>query len=151
MFVWVTCSGVVVGSADFEPPFGLAHAQLEPTAGYVLVAAAAGEIGALLSRRLVWPRSAGDVADEMARRWSGGRLALMDQTGRELSVTNIVLVQDRALGRRVVADVLLPIQSREGWWEGQGGEEKGGGRVYATTMAMLSLAVKNHFLPIYQR
>ena len=29
MFVWVTCSGVVVGSADFEPPFGLAHAQLE--------------------------------------------------------------------------------------------------------------------------
>jgi hypothetical protein len=54
-------------------------------------------------------------------------------------------------GRKVVADVLLPIQSREGWWEGAGGEERGGGKVYATTMAMLSLAVKNHFLPIYQR
>ncbi len=54
-------------------------------------------------------------------------------------------------GRRNVADVLLPLQSREGWWEGQGGEERGGGKIYATTMAVLSLAVKNHYLPIYQR
>ncbi len=54
-------------------------------------------------------------------------------------------------GRRVVAELLLPLQSREGWWEGINGEERQGGRVYATTMAMLSLAVKNHFLPIYQR
>ena len=54
-------------------------------------------------------------------------------------------------GAKVVADVLLPIQSREGWWEGAGGEEKGGGKVYATAMAVLSLAVKNHYLPIYQR
>jgi hypothetical protein len=54
-------------------------------------------------------------------------------------------------GRKVVADVLLPLQSREGWWEGIGGEERGGGRIYATSMAVLSLAVKNHYLPIYQR
>jgi hypothetical protein len=54
-------------------------------------------------------------------------------------------------GGRVVTDVLLPLQSREGWWEGLGGEERGGGKVYATAMAVLSLAVKNHFLPIYQR
>ena len=54
-------------------------------------------------------------------------------------------------GRKVVADVLLPMQSRDGSWEGKGGEERGGGKVYATAMAVLSLAVKNHFLPIYQR
>ena len=54
-------------------------------------------------------------------------------------------------GRKVVSNVLLPLQSREGWWEGLGGEEKGGGRVYATAMAVLSLSVKNHYLPIYQR
>ncbi len=54
-------------------------------------------------------------------------------------------------GRRVTADLLLPLQSREGWWEGLNGEERQGGRVYATAMAVLSLAVKNHFLPIYQR
>ena len=56
-----------------------------------------------------------------------------------------------AFGRLVVADVLLSRQSREGWWEGEGGEERQGGRIYATSMAVLSLAVKNHFLPIYQR
>ena len=54
-------------------------------------------------------------------------------------------------GRRVVADVLLPLQGRDGSWEGKGGEERGGGKVYATAMAVLSLVVKNHFLPIYQR
>jgi len=54
-------------------------------------------------------------------------------------------------GRRVAADVLLPLQNRDGSWEGKGGEERGGGKVYATAMAVLSLAVKNHFLPIYQR
>jgi hypothetical protein len=54
-------------------------------------------------------------------------------------------------GRRVVGNLLLPLQSREGWWEGINGEERQGGKVYATAMATLSLAVKNHFLPIYQR
>jgi hypothetical protein len=54
-------------------------------------------------------------------------------------------------GKRLVAELLLPMQSREGWWEGKNGEERQGGTVYATAMAMLSLAVKNHFLPIYQR
>jgi hypothetical protein len=54
-------------------------------------------------------------------------------------------------GKRVTADLLLSRQSREGWWEGDGGEERQGGRIYATSMAVLSLAVKNHFLPIYQR
>ncbi len=54
-------------------------------------------------------------------------------------------------GRKAVAELLLPLQSREGWWEGMQGDERQGGKVYATSMAILSLAVKNHFLPIYQR
>lgn len=54
-------------------------------------------------------------------------------------------------GRRQVAELLLPVQSREGFWEGTNGEERQGGKIYATAMAMLSLAVKNHYLPIYQR
>lgn len=54
-------------------------------------------------------------------------------------------------GRRVVAEVLLPLQGRDGSWEGSGGEERQGGKIYATAMAVLSLSVKNHFLPIYQR
>jgi len=55
------------------------------------------------------------------------------------------------VARQLVADLLLPLQSREGWWEGINGEERQGGKVYATAMAVLSLSVKNHFLPIYQR
>ena len=54
-------------------------------------------------------------------------------------------------GKKVIAELLLPLQSREGWWEGMNGEERQGGKVYATSLAILSLAVKNHFLPIYQR
>jgi hypothetical protein len=53
--------------------------------------------------------------------------------------------------RRVVAEALLPLQARDGSWEGMGGEERQGGKIYATALAILSLAVKNHFLPIYQR
>lgn len=54
-------------------------------------------------------------------------------------------------GKKVIADVLLPLQSQQGWWEGRGGEERQGGKIYATAMSVLALSVKNHFLPIYQR
>jgi hypothetical protein len=54
-------------------------------------------------------------------------------------------------GERVVAQMLLPLQSPEGSWEQGGGDGRDTGKVYATAMAILSLAVKNHFLPIYQR
>lgn len=53
--------------------------------------------------------------------------------------------------KRIVPQVLLPLQNSDGSWEGTGGEERQGGKIYATSMAILSLAVKNHFLPIYQR
>lgn len=54
-------------------------------------------------------------------------------------------------GRAKVAELLLPLQSREGFWENGGGDGREAGKVYATSMAIMSLAVKNHFLPIYQR
>ncbi len=54
-------------------------------------------------------------------------------------------------GRKAVADSLLPLQGRDGSWEQGGGDGREAGKVYATSMAILSLAVKNHFLPIYQR
>lgn len=54
-------------------------------------------------------------------------------------------------GKTLIPELLLPLQAREGWWEGLNGEERQGGRVYPTSMAILALAVKNHFLPIYQR
>jgi hypothetical protein len=48
-----------------------------------------------------------------------------------------------------VLEVLLPLQEADGSWKSQGGNESN--RVYRTAMALLSLSVKYHYLPIYQR
>lgn len=48
-----------------------------------------------------------------------------------------------------VLEVLLPQQEADGSWKSQGGNESN--RVYRTAMAVLSLSVKYHYLPIYQR
>jgi hypothetical protein len=54
-------------------------------------------------------------------------------------------------GKRMVFEAVVPLQRADGSWDGVSGEERQGGRIYATSLAVLSLAVKNHFLPIYQR
>jgi prenyltransferase beta subunit len=53
--------------------------------------------------------------------------------------------------RKLVEELLLPKQGPDGSWQGQHGQERNTGKVYATSLAVLSLAVKFHFLPIYQR
>jgi hypothetical protein len=93
MHVWVTCSGVVIGSADFEPAEGLAHTQLLTDFSYSLASAAAQELGYQFRRTQFWSPLAGDFADEAVARWTGGRLALEDDLGRELGVNNIVLIE----------------------------------------------------------
>ena len=52
---------------------------------------------------------------------------------------------------RVVASILLPRQKRDGSWMSPGGEERNVGLVYSTSLAVLSLSVRYHYLPIYQR
>lgn len=51
----------------------------------------------------------------------------------------------------LVQEMLLEKQAGNGSWTAQNGSEKSHGTVYATTMAVLSLSVKYHYLPIYQR
>ncbi len=53
--------------------------------------------------------------------------------------------------RSRVEDILLRHQSDAGFWAASSGQERGAGRVYSTAMAVLSLSVKYHYLPIYQR
>ena len=50
-----------------------------------------------------------------------------------------------------VAELLLPLQDTDGSWKSAGNSSEGSLRIYRTAMAMLSLAVKYHYLPIYQR
>lgn len=51
---------------------------------------------------------------------------------------------------RIVRELLLPKQQDDGSWNPEG-EEGAGGKIYATCMAVLSLSVNYHYLPIYQR
>ncbi len=52
---------------------------------------------------------------------------------------------------RLVRQTLLPKQNGDGSWSASSGEEAGNGQVYTTSLAVLSLSVKYHYLPIYQR
>lgn len=51
---------------------------------------------------------------------------------------------------RNVREILLPLQEADGSWAPVGGSENTA-RIYRTAMAVLSLSVKYHYLPIYQR
>ncbi len=50
----------------------------------------------------------------------------------------------------LVADLLTASQRKDGSWLPQG-EERNIGTVYATALSVLSLSVRYHYLPIYQR
>jgi hypothetical protein len=50
-----------------------------------------------------------------------------------------------------VRQQLLPLQTSNGAWSATNGGENQGGPIYTTAMAVLSLSVKYHYLPIYQR
>ena len=50
-----------------------------------------------------------------------------------------------------VRDLLLKNQAGDGSWTSGNNSESNIGRVYATAMAVLSLSVKYHYLPIYQK
>jgi hypothetical protein len=56
-----------------------------------------------------------------------------------------------ATARRRTEDILLRAQDASGAWNPKNGNEKSQGAVYATSLALLSLSVYHHFLPIYQK
>ena len=56
-----------------------------------------------------------------------------------------------ATARQKTEQMLVGAQSTEGAWYPRNGNEKSAGPVYATSLALLSLSVYHHFLPIYQK
>ena len=56
-----------------------------------------------------------------------------------------------ATARRRTEDTLVKAQAPDGSWMPRNGNEKSAGPVYATSLALLSLSVYHHFLPIYQK
>lgn len=51
----------------------------------------------------------------------------------------------------LVPELLLDAQRSNGSWLAMGSEERNVGSIYATSLAILSLSVRYHYLPIYQR
>ncbi|MFN0077378.1 MAG: hypothetical protein ACKVY0_12980 [Prosthecobacter sp.] len=56
-----------------------------------------------------------------------------------------------ATAREKTEKTLIAAQSQDGSWYPRNGNEKSAGAVYATSLALLSLSVHHHFLPIYQK
>ena len=54
------------------------------------------------------------------------------------------------VARERVEGLLTTHQQPDGSWDGSQGSESGQGRVYCTALALLSLSVRYHYLPIYQ-
>jgi hypothetical protein len=54
------------------------------------------------------------------------------------------------LARQFTEERLLVNQQPQGAWLGANGQERDAGRVYGTALALLSLSVRYHYLPIYQ-
>ena len=56
-----------------------------------------------------------------------------------------------AAATRLTSEELLSLQTDAGLWVAHHGEERNIGTVYCSTLAILSLSVRYHYLPIYQR
>jgi hypothetical protein len=56
-----------------------------------------------------------------------------------------------AIARQKTEQMLIENQNPDGSWYPRNGNEKSAGAVYATSLALLSLSVYHHFLPIYQK
>tara|TARA_Y100000588_G_scaffold320056_1_gene350431 strand:- start:4468 stop:5580 length:1113 start_codon:yes stop_codon:yes gene_type:complete len=54
------------------------------------------------------------------------------------------------LARENIERIMLNLQKANGSWDATNGNERGVGQVYCSSLAILSLSVKYHFLPIYQ-
>ncbi|HTE47059.1 MAG TPA: hypothetical protein VK636_17560, partial [Gemmatimonadaceae bacterium] len=86
----VTSDGTPIGTADIEALIGLAHAQLDALPAYAAVRYFALDAGQRFQRIGIWNAANGDFAEEFARAWAGGRLAICDLKGAELGVASEV-------------------------------------------------------------
>ena len=55
------------------------------------------------------------------------------------------------IAQEQVRSLLLDSQQKNGAWLSPASEEQGIGEVYSTSLAILSLSVNHHYLPIYQK
>ncbi|MEZ0386845.1 MAG: hypothetical protein ACAI34_07255 [Verrucomicrobium sp.] len=56
-----------------------------------------------------------------------------------------------AVARQKTEQMLVELQQPDGSWQPRNGNERSAGPIYTTALALLSLSVHYHFLPIYQK
>jgi hypothetical protein len=88
----VTSDGTPIGTVDVEPLIGLAHAELHALPAYAAVRYFALDAGSRFRNVGIWNAANGDFAEEFARAWTGGRLAICDLEGVELGVASVVII-----------------------------------------------------------
>ena len=59
--------------------------------------------------------------------------------------------EQASVARQKTEQMMLETQQPNGSWAPRNGNERSAGPVYATSLALLSLSVHHHFLPIYQK
>lgn len=59
--------------------------------------------------------------------------------------------EQASVARQKTEQMLVELQQANGSWAPRNGNERSAGPVYATALALLSLSVHHHFLPIYQK
>jgi hypothetical protein len=82
---------VQIGMASVDSLTGLAHAYFRALPAYTAVRHSALETARRIRRTSLWTPTDGDFAEELARSWSGGHLAMSDSNGAELSVASVVI------------------------------------------------------------
>jgi hypothetical protein len=88
----VTSDGTPIGTIEIEPLIGLAHAELYALPAYAAVRYFALDAGQRFRHVGIWNATKGDFAEEFARAWAGGRLAVCDLKGAELGVASVVII-----------------------------------------------------------
>jgi len=110
MEYWIVCDGLPIGTARIAPFAGLAHGELQPVPGYERIRHHAVAAGHRLLDAGFWSSVNGDFAEEFARAWEGGRLALTDHFGNELAVASVVIIDWEHTGNRPPARVVVDVR-----------------------------------------
>lgn len=105
-------------------------ARWNTSSGYAAVRESAVEAGLKLRDRQHWDARMGDFAEEFARTWGGGRLALNDPAGTEIAVASVMIVDGTRArhGPRVIVDARPDLARIEAFLRTIGRDEDGRSR-----------------------
>jgi hypothetical protein len=103
----ITCDGVPIGTAWFAPLSGLAHADLRSLPAYAAIHQHANAAAQRLMDNRVQEARYRDFAEDFARTWTGGRLAVVDPRGSAVAAASVMIVNATRVraGPRVIVDM----------------------------------------------